>query len=237
MLVDHQEKEQSVIGLDEANILEIVDHHKIGNINTTNPINFRNMTVGSTNTIVYFMYKENNVEIPKEIAGIMLSGLLSDTLCLQSPTTTEIDKKVAEDLSLIAGVDYEKYALDMFKAGTSLEGLTKEEVIKSDFKSFPIGDEKMAIGQVFTLDVDRIFDELDTYIEKLEEINNKEGYKFIIIAITDILKNGSYLIFTENAKSVLESIYKLDDIKQGYYVDGLVSRKKQILPTILSELN
>ena len=176
MLVDHQEKEQSVIGLDEANILEIVDHHKIGNINTTNPINFRNMTVGSTNTIVYFMYKENNVEIPKEIAGIMLSGLLSDTLCLQSPTTTEIDKKVAEDLALIAGVDYEKYALDMFKAGTSLEGLTKEEVIKSDFKSFPIGDEKMAIGQVFTLDVDRIFDELDTYIEKLEEINNKEGY-------------------------------------------------------------
>lgn len=237
MLVDHQEKEQSVIGLDEANILEIVDHHKIGNINTTNPINFRNMTVGSTNTIVYFMYKENNVEIPKEIAGIMLSGLLSDTLCLQSPTTTEIDKKVAEDLALIAGVDYKKYALDMFKAGTSLEGLTKEEVIKSDFKSFPIGDEKMAIGQVFTLDVDRIFDELDTYIEKLEEINNKEGYKFIIIAITDILKNGSYLIFTENAKSVLESIYKLDDIKQGYYVDGLVSRKKQILPTILSELN
>ena len=194
------------------------------------------MTVGSTNTIVYFMYKENNVEIPKEIAGIMLSGLLSDTLCLQSPTTTEIDKKVAEDLALIAGVDYKKYALDMFKAGTSLEGLTKEEVIKSDFKSFPIGDEKMAIGQVFTLDVDRIFDELDTYIEKLEEINNKEGYKFIIIAITDILKNGSYLIFTENAKSVLESIYKLDDIKQGYYVDGLVSRKKQILPAILSEL-
>ena len=237
MLVDHQEKEQSVIGLDEANILEIVDHHKIGNINTTNPINFRNMTVGSTNTIVYFMYKENNVEIPKEIAGIMLSGLLSDTLCLQSPTTTEIDKKVAEDLALIAGVDYEKYALDMFKAGTSLEGLTKEEVIKSDFKSFPIGDEKMAIGQVFTLDVDRIFDELDTYIEKLEEINNKEGYKFIIIAITDILKNGSYLIFTENAKSILENIYKLDDIKQGYYVDGLVSRKKQILPSILSELN
>ena len=237
MLVDHQEKEQSVIGLDEANILEIVDHHKIGNINTTNPINFRNMTVGSTNTIVYFMYKENNVEIPKEIAGIMLSGLLSDTLCLQSPTTTEIDKKVAEDLALIAGVDYEKYALDMFKAGTSLEGLTKEDVIKSDFKSFPIGDEKMAIGQVFTLDVDRIFDELDTYIEKLEEINNKEGYKFIVIAITDILKNGSYLIFTENAKSVLESIYKLDDIKQGYYVDGLVSRKKQILPSILSELN
>lgn len=237
MLVDHQEKEQSAIGLDEANILEIVDHHKIGNINTTNPINFRNMTVGSTNTILYFMYKENNIEIPKNIAGIMISGILSDTLCLQSPTTTEIDKKVVKDLANIAEIDYEKYAFDMFKAGTSLDGLTKDEVIKSDFKSFPIGDEKIAIGQVFTLDVDRIFDELDLYIKKLEEINEKEGYKFIVLAITDILKNGSYLLFTEKAKNVLESIYKLEDIEQGYYVDGLVSRKKQILPSILSELN
>ena len=246
ILVDHQEKEQSVIGLDEASILEIVDHHKIGtigtslphkigNINTNNPINFRNMTVGSTNTIIYFMYKENNVKIPKEIAGLMLSGILSDTLCLQSPTTTEIDKKVVEDLSLIAGVDYEKYALDMFKAGTSLEGMTKEEVIKSDFKSFPIGDKKVAIGQVFTLDVDRIFDELDSYINTLEEINAREGYSFIIICITDIIKNGSYIIYTKEAEKVLENIY--GEIKQGYYVDGLVSRKKQILPAVLENID
>ena len=235
ILVDHQEKEQSVIGLDEASILEIVDHHKIGNINTNNPINFRNMTVGSTNTIIYFMYKENNVKIPKEIAGLMLSGILSDTLCLQSPTTTEIDKKVVEDLSLIAGVDYEKYALDMFKAGTSLEGMTKEEVIKSDFKSFPIGDKKVAIGQVFTLDVDRIFDELDSYINTLEEINTREGYSFIIICITDIIKNGSYIIYTKEAEKVLENIY--GEIKQGYYVDGLVSRKKQILPAVLENID
>lgn len=237
ILVDHQEKEQSVIGLDEADILEIVDHHKIGNINTNNPINFRNMTVGSTNTILYFMYDESNVSIPKDIAGIMISGILSDTLCLQSPTTTNLDKKVVESLSKIADVNYEKYALEMFKAGTSLEGLTKEEVIKSDFKSFPVGDDKVAIGQVFTLDVDRIFDELDLYIEKLEEINNKEGYKFIVLAITDILKNGSYILYTSNAKKVLEDIYSLEDIKQGHYVDGLVSRKKQMLPAILEEMS
>ena len=193
------------------------------------------MTVGSTNTIIYFMYKENNVKIPKEIAGLMLSGILSDTLCLQSPTTTEIDKKVVEDLSLIAGVDYEKYALDMFKAGTSLEGMTKEEVIKSDFKSFPIGDKKVAIGQVFTLDVDRIFDELDSYINTLEEINAREGYSFIIICITDIIKNGSYIIYTKEAEKVLENIY--GEIKQGYYVDGLVSRKKQILPAVLENID
>ena len=124
---------------------------------------------------------------------------------------------------------------DMFKAGTSLEGLTKEEVIKSDFKSFPVDDKKFAIGQVFTLDVDRIFNELDSYIEKLEEIKEKEGYMFIIICITDILKNGSYIIYTKDAKKVLEEIYNTN-VKQGYYVDGLVSRKKQILPDVLDKL-
>ena len=237
MLVDHQEKEQSVLGLDEATILEIIDHHKIGNINTSMPINFRNMTVGSSNTIIYYMYQEGRVEIPKEIAGLMLSGILSDTLCLQSPTSTPMDEEAVKNLSLIAGVDYEKYALEMFKAGTSLEGLTKEEIIKSDFKLFPVTDGKIAVGQVFTLDKDRIFDELDAYLEKLEEINNKEGYKFTIILVTDILKNGSYLLFTKDAKSVLEDAYNIEDIKQTHYIDGLVSRKKQIIPLIISKLN
>ena len=197
------------------------------------------MAVGSTNTIIYFMYEEANIEIPKNIAGLMLSGILSDTLCLQSPTTTNIDKKVVEELSKIAGVDPEKYAFDMFKAGTSLEGLTKEEVIKSDFKSFPApsGEFKFASGQVFTLDVDRIFEELDEYIKKLDEVNTKEGYEFTVIAITDILKNGSYIIFTEKAKKVLENVYNEEDIKQGYFADGLVSRKKQILPAILENLD
>lgn len=237
ILVDHQEKDQSVTGLDEANILEIVDHHNIGNIVTNSPINFRNMTVGSTNTILYFMYDESNVTIPKDIAGLMLSGILSDTLCLQSPTTTDIDRKVVKSLASIAGVDYEKYANDMFKAGSSIEGLTKEEVIKTDFKAYEASDKKIAIGQVFTLDVDIIFRELDSYIEKLEEINTKEGYMFTIICITDILKNGSYVIYTKDAKKVLENIYNVSDIKQGHYVDGLVSRKKQILPLVLSELS
>lgn len=237
ILVDHQETSQSVIGLDEANILEIVDHHNIGNINTSNPINFRNMTVGSTNTIIYLMYEESNIEIPKNIAGLMLSGILSDTLCLQSPTTTDIDKKVVENLSKIAEVDYEKYAVDMFKAGTSLKGMTKEEVIKTDFKSYEVDDKKVAIGQVFTLDVERIFNDLDEYVEKLEEINSKEGYMFTVVIITDILKNGSYVIYTSKGKKVLESVYNIGNIKQGHYIDGLVSRKKQILPLILNELS
>ena len=237
ILVDHNERGQSIPGIEEADILEIVDHHRVADIQTVGPLLFRGEPLGSTATIVTKIFDELDVEMPSHIAGLLLGAVVSDTLLFKSPTCTPVDTKIAKKLAEIAGVDIQEFAMEMFKAGTSLEGLTKEEVIKSDFKSFPIGDEKMAIGQVFTLDVDRIFDELDTYIEKLEEINNKEGYKFIVIAITDILKNGSYLIFTENAKSVLESIYKLDDIKQGYYVDGLVSRKKQILPAILSELN
>ena len=237
MLVDHQEKEQSVDGLEEAQILEIVDHHKIGSINTAMPINFRNMTVGSTNTIIYYMYLENNVEIPKDIAGIMLSGILSDTLCLQSPTTTKNDKDVVAELSLIANVDYEKYALEMFKNGTSLEGLTKEEIIKSDFKIFPYNNKKFAVGQVLTLDKDRIFNELNTYLEKLEEIKEKEGYEFVLIAVTDVLKNGSYLMYTKDGKSILEKAFNIDNLFETYYVDKLVSRKKQIIPPIFEQLN
>lgn len=237
MLVDHQEKSQSVLGLDEARILEIVDHHKMGTINTASPINFRNMTVGSSNTIIYNMYKEGLIDIPKDIAGIMLSGILSDTLCLKSPTTTKMDIDVVIELSKIANVDYEKYALEMFRAGSSIEGLTKEEVIKSDFKIFPYSNKKFAVGQVITLDVDKIFNEIDEYLEKLEEIQIREGYEFIILAITDILKNGSYLIFTKSAKNILQKAYEIDDIKETYYVDKLVSRKKQIIPLLLENLS
>ena len=237
MLVDHQEIDQSVDGLDEAQILEIVDHHKIGNINTATPINFRNMIVGSSCTIIYTMYKESNTQIPKDMAGIMLSGILSDTLCLQSPTTTDIDKEAVENLSKIANVNYKDYALEMFKEGTSLEGLTKYQIIKNDFKIFPKGDKKFAVGQVFTLDKDRIFNELDEYLQILEEIKKQEGYSFIIILVTDIIKNGSYLLFTKEAKNILEFAYNVKDIKQTQYIDNLVSRKKQILPLILEELN
>ena len=143
ILVDHNSYEQSAIGLDETNILEIVDHHNIGSIGTNMPINFRNMPVGSSNTIIYIMYKENNIEIPPQIAGLMLSGILSDTLILTSPTTTEKDKEAVEALARIAGVDYKTYGLNMLKAGSSLKGKTKEEILYTDYKNYPVGDYKI----------------------------------------------------------------------------------------------
>lgn len=236
ILVDHQEAEQSAPGLEQAEIVGIVDHHKISNISTKLPINFRNMAVGSSNTIIYQLYKENNIKIPNDIAGLMISGILSDTLILQSPTTTDLDRETVKELSKLLKIDYEKYALGMFKAGTSLKGKTYDEVINTDLKTFTSGDTKFAIAQVFTLDIDEISNDIDNYLKALEENNEKLGCKFTMLAFTDVIKNGSYVIYTEDAKDILASGYKKADFKQMTYIDGLASRKKQMVPLILSEL-
>lgn len=233
ILVDHNEFEQSIDGLEEAEILEIVDHHKIGNISTKNPINFRNMSVGSTNTIIYRMYKENNIEIPKHIAGLMISGILSDTLCLTSPTTTEIDKEVVNNLSDVAEVDYEKYAIEMFKAGTSLKGKTVKEVVSTDIKKFHNDDITFAISQIFTLDYEEILNKKEEYVKEISNINENKEYDFTILLVTDIIKNGSYILFTDTAKTYLENAFNISNLEQGYYLEGLVSRKKQIVPQIM----
>lgn len=236
ILVDHNEIEQSVVGLDEAEILEIVDHHKIGNISTSSPINFRNMSVGSTNTIIYQLYLENKIDIPHDIAGIMLSGILSDTLCLTSPTTTEIDKSTVKALAEIANVDYEKYALDMFKAGTSLEGKTIEEIVNSDIKAFHTDNSTFAVSQVFTLDYEKILNDKEKYINMIEELKVKKEYDFVLLAVTDIIKNGSYIFYTSDLKEKLEVSFGKDNFEQGTYIEGCVSRKKQIVPVLMDFL-
>ena len=238
ILVDHNESAQSITGLSQSDILEIVDHHKIGDLTTSLPINFRNMAVGSSNTIIYQLYKENDVEIPSDIAGLMLSGILSDTLILKSPTTTELDVEAVNTLSKIAKVDYEKYGLDMFKAGTSLEGKTKKEVINTDIKTFHHGDEiKYAVSQIFTLDFDSIKKDMAGYIGLIEEMAKENDYRFLVVAITDIIKNGSYFIFTKGAKEILEAGYRIKDLQEGDYIEDQVSRKKQVVPTIIAGIN
>lgn len=236
ILVDHNEKEQSVDGIEEAEILEVIDHHKIGNINTNIPINFRNMAVGSTNTIIYHLFEERNVEIPQNIAGLMLSGILSDTLLLNSPTTTNLDRVVVEKLSKIANVDYQKYGIEMLKAGTSLEGKTKEEILYNDFKVFNIDDKKIGIGQIFTMNPAEILTELDDYNKLIESISIDKNYHIIGIFITDILTNGSYIIYNKSAQVVLQNTFNVENLKQGCYIKGCISRKKQIIPNIIDEI-
>lgn len=236
ILVDHNEYGQSVNGLKEAEVVEIVDHHKIGGIMTSNPINFRNMTVGSTCTIVYLMYKENNIEIPKEIAGLLLSGITSDTLIMRSPTTTETDKEAIKDLSELLDIDVKKYGMEMFKAGTSLDGFTIEQIFYRDFKEFTLDDNKVGIGQVFTLDIEKIMNEKDKYIDFIKKEQEKEGYYIALIAFTDIIEEGSYIMYSAEKPKVITEAFKVDE-KQGAFVEGLVSRKKQIVPNLTSAYN
>ena len=236
ILVDHNEETQSVDGLEEAEIVEIIDHHKIGTIGTSMPINFRNMPVGSSNTIIYLLYKENNIEIPKHIAGLMLSGIISDTLLFKSPTTTELDKEVVSELSKIAEVEYEKYGMDMLKAGSSLKGKTKEDVLFTDFKNFTIDNKKVGIGQITTFDISEIDNEKEEYIELINSVAVNNDYYAIALFATDIIKNGSYVYYNEQAKEVFENSFDIDNITQGYYLDGCVSRKKQIIPNIIDTI-
>ena len=236
ILVDHNETDQSVIGLDEAEVLEVVDHHKIGDISTKNPIDFRNMSVGSTNTIVYKLYRENGIEIPKNIAGIMLAGILSDTLILTSPTTTYVDKEVVNELTKIAGVDYQKFAMDMFKAGTSLKGLSKNEIVNTDLKIFHADEYSFAVAQILTLDYEDILNEKEEYVKIIEEIKEHKDLNFVRLSITDIIKNGSYILFTESSKKYIEAAFSIQNIEQGYYMENVVSRKKQIVPYLMEIL-
>lgn len=236
ILVDHNEVKQSVDGLNEAVILEIVDHHAIGSLTTSSPISFRNMILGSSNSIIYHLYKEANVEIPKDIAGIMLAGILSDTLILKSPTATEEDKRIVEDLATIAKLDYEKFGMDMIKAGSSLKGLSIDEIVFYDYKEFEANDMSFGIGQVLTLDYEEILNRKEEFVEFLDKTCKLKGFKLIALYITDIISNGSYVIYSSNAEQIIAMAYDKRDMHQGYYLPNVISRKKQMVPNIITEL-
>jgi manganese-dependent inorganic pyrophosphatase len=236
ILVDHNEMNQSADGIEEAEILEVIDHHKIGDIRTSIPISFRNNPVGSSNTIIFYMFRENNVEIPKEVAGLMLSGIISDTLLFKSPTTTQRDRVAVEELLKIVDIDLHKYAMEMFRAGTSLEGKTMEEIIYQDFKKFNLEYKNVGISQVFTLDINQIMNKKDEFIKLIDEITFDKDYFLIIMAVTDIVNEGSYMFYTSSKERLVKGIFDEEESFQGMYVDKCVSRKKQIVPKIINAL-
>ena len=236
ILVDHNEASQSVNGLEEAEILEIVDHHKIGDLTTSSPINFRNMAVGSTNTIIYYLYRENNVEIPYAMAGLMISGILSDTLGLTSPTTTIFDQEVVKKLEKILNIDAKAYALDMLKAGTSFQGKSKEEILQGDLKVFPIKDMRIAVSQVITFDSEAILNEKNNYLETIHALVQKNDYQEFLLMVTDVLKEGSYLLYTEGLIDILTEGFELATIEEGFFLPGCLSRKKQVIPVLVDTM-
>ncbi len=233
ILVDHNQQFQSVDGIEEAEILEVIDHHNLGTIGTSMPINFRCMPVGCTCTIIYKLYQEANVKIPKDMAGIMLSAILSDTLLFKSPTTTEMDIEVGHKLADIAGVDITEYGTKMFKAASSVAGLSVEEIINTDVKTFKYGESNMAIGQVITMDFDELLERKDEIVSKLNDMCEYGKFGVSLLFVTDIIKNGSYLFFNDNSEEILEEAYGIEHANQGVYLDGMVSRKKQMLPPLL----
>ena len=231
ILVDHNELSQSVDGLEEAEIIEIIDHHKIGT-STNNPISFRNMTVGSTNTIIYQMYIENNIDIPYDIAGLMISGILSDTLGLTSSTTTDIDIRVVKDLEHILNLDYKEFFYKMLEAGTSIIGETIDDIVRQDLKYFQVGNIRYAISQMITLDINNIIKEKNKYLEVITEYKKNHNLELMIFIITDVIKKGSYLLYTDGIENMLKEIYHLDDVYEGVFIDNLTSRKKQVVPYV-----
>ncbi|MGD9567600.1 MAG: putative manganese-dependent inorganic diphosphatase [Sedimentibacter sp.] len=236
ILVDHNEMNQSADGLDEAEILEVIDHHKIGDIKTSIPIIFRNMPVGSSNTIIFNIYRENNIEIKKEIAGLMLSGIISDTLLFKSPTTTDRDRMAVEELVRIVNIDLHSYAMEMFKAGTSLEGYTMEEILFQDFKKFNLVYKNVGISQVFTLDIKQIMNKRDGFVKLIDDMTIDKDYFMIIMAVTDIVNEGSYIFYTSSKERLVKGIFEEENVYQGIYVDKCVSRKKQIVPRVINAL-
>lgn len=233
ILVDHNMTSQSIDGLYESEILEIIDHHNIGDINTSAPINFRNMSVGSVNTIIYLMYKENGIRIPQNIAGLMLSGIISDTLLLQSPTTTELDKVVASSLAHTAKVNMKKYGLDMLSSGVDIKGLTANEIVYRDFKTYKINDHSMAIGQVFTTDYKMYKERENELVEELNRLAANNSFSVCALFVTNFLTNDSNILYSENSKRILEQAYNINELHEGDVIKNVVSRKKQMVPCIM----
>ena len=237
ILVDHNQPAQSVDGLEEADIMEIIDHHNLGNLGTQIPIQFRSMPVGCTCTLIYQIYKENNIEIPENIAGLMLSAILSDTLLLKSPTTTDMDVEVARKLAAIANLDIQEYGMAMLKAGSSIAGMSISEIVEEDFKTFKIGETSIGIGQVMTLDFEEIAKEMPKYIAHLDEMCVKNNYKLAVLFVTDAVKNGSYLLYSTGSEAVVAEAYKIKEAAEGTYLPDMVSRKKQMYPALAAVIS
>jgi manganese-dependent inorganic pyrophosphatase len=232
ILVDHNEKSQSVHGIDEAEILEIIDHHRVASVQTGKPIYFRNEPVGSTSTIVANMYFENGIRPAKNIAGILCAAIISDTLKFKSPTCTYIDTLTAEKLAEIAGIEIDSFALEMFKAGTSLHGKTPDEIFYQDFKEFKLGAYNVGIGQVNTMDTENICDTKKALLDYMNHVCESKGYNLVMLVLTDIVKEGSELLFVGENKELIAKAFNVTPGENSVYLAGVVSRKKQIVPPL-----
>lgn len=234
MLVDHNESQQSVADIDQVNVSWVVDHHRIMNFNTANPLYYRAEPVGCTSTVVWKMYKENGVEIPANIAGIMLSAIISDTLLLKSPTTTQDDKNAVEFLAKVAGVDYQEYGLSLLKAGTNIASKTEKELINLDAKSFELNGHIVRIAQINTVDLPEAMERKAAFMKEMQNASASDNYEMFMLVITNILDSNSEAIVvgTDECKLLFEKAFDKKLVDSSVALPGVVSRKKQVVPPL-----
>ena len=237
ILVDHNEKSQAVDGIEEAEIVEIIDHHRLGSIETMGPVFFRNQPVGCTATIVCQMYEESGVKITPTIAGLLCAAIISDTLLFRSPTCTKVDEKAAKKLSKIAGIDMEQMAGEMFKAGSNLQGKTADEICFQDFKQFTVNDTVFGVGQINSMNKEELAEIREIIEPHLPKVLEEQNLQMIYFMLTDILDESTELICCgNNAKEYIIDAFDLKEGTDKIILKGVVSRKKQLIPTLVGAL-
>ena len=238
ILVDHNEKSQALNNIDDAEVVEIIDHHKIGDLQTLAPVYFRNQPLGCTGTIVYQMYKENGVEIEPKIAGLLCSAIISDTLMFRSPTCTPVDKMVGEELAKIAGVEVEELAIKMFEAGSNFAEKTEEEILNQDFKIFHAGDVSFGVDQVSAMGKKQLDEVKARLIPALDAMIEEKKIDMVFVMLTDILTESTDLICGgEGAREVAQKAYPKATGEDSLWLEGVVSRKKQLIPSFMSSID
>lgn len=237
ILVDHNEKMQAVDGIEQADILEIIDHHRLGSLETLSPIFFRNQPLGCTSTIIYQMYQEKGVEVEPQIAGLLCSAIISDTLMFRSPTCTAMDKAAAEALAKIAGVDVKELATAMFEAGSDFKSKTTEEIFYQDFKVFDSDDIQFGVAQVSAVSRNQLNTIKSALQEYMHKVLEEKGLKMVFVMLTDIFREETELIYAGGmAKPVIEKAFGTEEQDGGFLLPNVVSRKKQLIPQMMQAM-
>ncbi|MBP2666517.1 MAG: putative signal transduction protein with domain containing protein [Firmicutes bacterium] len=234
ILVDHNEKTQAVAGIEEAHIIEIIDHHRLGGLETGEPIFIRHDPVGSTSTIVASMHWHRNVEMPQAIAGVLLAGILSDTLLFKSPTSTPQDVEMAERLALVAGVGVQEFGMAVVRAGSRFNGIEPEEIIRYDLKEFQISDYRVSISQISVMDAaDMLANRWEELSGALSTVRQKEGYDLALLMVTDIMQETTHLLHAGRPVSLLRRAFGEESTDTTFVLPGTMSRKKQVVPPLV----
>lgn len=237
ILVDHNEKSQAVPGVEQAEVIEIVDHHRIADVQTPEPIMMRNEPVGSTATIICKMFYEHGLLPPPEIAGLLCAAILSDTLIFKSPTTSQADKKYAAAMADIARIDPVEFGRLMFKAGGNLSGRSARDIIFEDFKEFQLGSSIVGIGQIEIVDSELVREKRRELLAALQDLQQEKGYDLAIMMLTDLMREGTEVLYAGRQSRVMEQAFNLPGSGHSIFLPGVMSRKKQIVPPLSRCLN